>query len=67
MSRACTFRYAVGKTKKPRATLQMLNFDPRHPNDRAVNSEAFTKLYESLKTSNPSLGFSRCVILTTYK
>ena len=59
MSRVCTFSYPVGKTKKSRATLQMLNFDPRHPNDRAVNSEANTKLYESLKTSNPSLGFSR--------
>ena len=49
------------KKQKNSATLQTIQFNPRHPDDRAVNREAFGKLHQSLKASDPELGFSRSV------
>ena len=48
-------RHEVGQTKKSKATLQVLNFDPRHPDDKDIDKEAFSNLCQALRSSDPSL------------
>lgn len=54
-------RHEVGQTKKSKATLQVLNFDPRHPDDKDIDKEAFSNLCQALRSSDPSLPFCRFV------